>query len=252
MSSILNKMGVAKHIAPECPSELNLDRLSVDELEANHPIRAHVSDCEECKARMSERSRLLPLELKSRMLAEIHRGVVERKRTDRWLDRLIAMLSPVRHFAVVAATACAVFFMFPRERPEAVTSKGGLGLVVYRERGGDVDKTLSGEQFQPGDRLRFEVELPQPGQLMIVGVEADGDTFPCYTSESERSVIQTETNKHLLPGAVELDDSRGKEQLHAILCRTPFSFGDVHVEDGRVVSPPDCMSTPFILDKEIE
>jgi hypothetical protein len=186
------------------------------------------------------------------MLAEIHRGVVERQRSDRWLDRVIALCAPVRHLAVVAATAAAVFLIIPRDRTDAVTSKGGIGLTVYRERGGDVDKTLSGEQFQPGDRLRFEVELPQPGQLMIVGVEADGDTFPCYTSESERSVIQVETTKQVLPGAVELDDSRGKEQLHAILCRTPFSFDDVQVEEGRVISPPDCMSTPFILDKETE
>jgi hypothetical protein len=176
--------------------------------------------------------------------------VAERQGGERWLDRILGMFAPVRHIAIVAATAAAVFILVPR--PEVVTSKGGLGLVVYRERGGDVDKTLSGEQFQPGDRLRFEVELPRPGQLMIVGVEADGDTFPCYTSESERSVIQVETTKQVLPGAVELDDSRGKEQLHAILCRTPFSFDDVRVEEGRVVSPPDCMSTPFILDKEIE
>src|SRR5688572_26868976 len=123
MSSILIKMGAAKSIAPECPSELNLDRLHQGELETDHPIHTHVGECAECRARLADRRRPLPPELRSRMLAEIHRGVVERERSDRWLDRLIALLSPVRHLAVVAATACAVFFMIPRDRPEAVTSK---------------------------------------------------------------------------------------------------------------------------------
>jgi hypothetical protein len=247
---MLRKMGVARNLAPECPSELDLDRLYFGEL-GDHPLRSHVDACEQCKTRLSEREQPLPVEMRARMLAEIHRGVVERQQSDRLLDKMLRWLRPVRHFALVAATAAAVFMLMPQDKAETVTSKGGLGLVVYRERGGDVDKTLSGEQFQPGDRLRFEVELPQPGQLMIVGVEADGDTFPCYTSESERSIIQTETVKQVLPGAVELDDSRGKEQLHAILCRTPFSFDEVRVEEGRVVSPPDCMTTPFIMDKEM-
>jgi hypothetical protein len=167
---------------------------------------------------------------------------------------LIRLLRPIRNLTVVAVAALAVFFVMPREKEEEVVrSKGrALDLIVYRERSGDVDKMLSGEQFAPGDRLRFEVDLPEPGHLMIVGVEADGDTFPCYTGEGERSVGQVETSKRVLPGAVELDDSRGKEQLHAILCHVPFSFDQVAIENGRVISPPGCTSAPFLLDKEDE
>ena len=87
---------------------------------------------------------------------------------------------------------------------------------------------------------------------LIVATEADGDTFPCYTGDGERSVGQVETEKRVLPGAVELDESRGKEQLHAILCHVPFSFDQVEIQNGRVVSPPGCVSSPFLLDKEDE
>jgi hypothetical protein len=251
MTSTLKSLGVAKTFAPECPSDLDLDRLFHSELDGDHPVRVHADACPECQRRIEERGQPIPAELSSQMLAAIHVGVVERAEADRWFDRVLRLLRPIRHLSVVAVAAVAVFVLMPRE--EVVRTKGkGFDLVVYRERGGEVEKMLSGEQFAPGDRLRFEVDLPQPGQLMIVGVEADGSKFPCYTGEGRRSVGQIETMKHVLPGAVELDDSEGKEQIHAILCRSPFEFDQVSIAGGKVVSPSGCMTAPFLLDKESE
>ncbi len=258
--STLRKLGLARDLAPECPSDLELDRLSLEELDRAHPVTAHVDVCPACARRMAIHARPLRPELRRLMLAEIQRGLIERGRRSwwaRWLDRvkppagrLRALLAPV---AMIATAAAGAFFTaYPSRPAEVVHPKGGLGLVVYRERRGDVERMLSGERFEPGDRLRFEVDLPQPGQLMIVGVEAGGDTFPCYARDGQRSVGQIETTKRILPGAVELDGSRGREQLHAILCPAPFSLDQVTIEDGRIVSPLGCMSTPFVLDKDIE
>jgi hypothetical protein len=158
-------------------------------------------------------------------------------------------LGPARHLALIAVAASAVLFLVP-DRDGAVRRKGaGLTMSVYRERGGQVEEALSGDAFAAGDRLRFEVELPHPGQLMIVGVERDGAVFRCYPPADDRSIRDEEVSRHVLAGAIQLDGSRGREEIHAILCDQPFSIDDVEVRSGRVVAPRNCTTAPFILDK---
>jgi hypothetical protein len=143
-----------------------------------------------------------------------------------------------------------------------VRSKGGLSLRLYVKRGERVSEAASGERFHAGDRVRFEVELPRGGHFMLVGVEVKGTVYAAHPLGKQRSIAVGTTAEGTPPGrtprvgqvsgTMALDESRGREWWHAVLCPLPFSLAEVRpaAEAGRLQLPAaDCVSTPFLLLK---
>jgi hypothetical protein len=248
--------------APGCPSELDLDQLSQGELlsQAAARISDHVSHCAMCAERMEARKAgfdAFPAVDTRALLAGIRRRVGDEQeaRAKRGLLRRFAYL-----FTPVAAAAAAlmIFIVARRDVPgelpvDVVRQKGSLSLRVHRLVNGQSQKTLSGDHFAPGDRLRFVVDLPSAGHINVIGVEASGGLFVAWPIDAGVSTLREAGNQQELPGAVSLDDSKGRETLYLAHC--PAALGvpsAICTSTGAGAEPrcpAGCALTPFVLNK---
>lgn len=235
---------------PGCLSDLTLTLLRTESLDGPEraAAEAHLATCARCRdwqagARADfeavdaeQRAALVDRMLQAR--AEPHQAKGHGR--GRW-----AGLAGV----LAAAAAVTVFVATPDSRPGGIQTKGGeLGLTVFRDRGGVVERAASGEGFAAKDRLRFEVNVPEPGHVLVFGVEAGGAVYRAYPNDSESSVPVDAGAAQLLPGAIELDASSGQEVLHFVLCPRPFTVSEVAAA-GALDLPQGCRSTSFELDK---
>jgi hypothetical protein len=230
----------------ECPSELTLTLFDTGALAGPElaAVQAHLRTCPRCQAWLDE--------------AKADFQAIPRAERDAMVTRLVARSQrPRRRWPVVvagtlaAAAAVLLFVHVPTPGPDTTLKGGGLDLRVYRERGGEVSTTLSGEAFQAGDRLRFEVDVPDAGHMLVVGVEADGALFRAYPNDRDESVPVEPGAGQLLPDAIELDSSVGLEVLHLVVCKAPFTARDLRAAGARSLNlPPGCRAAAFELDKE--
>ena len=275
---------------PGCPSELELDQLHLGELDAGEAetLRAHVDACDGCVERLALRAEGLdafPQLDANAIVARLHSELagtetppeVERVVREsigaapsrassatqsgwsRFWERLRAGWVPA---ALSAAAAAALVLVIARpwaggpdpDGPGDIRLKGAAKLFVFYERAGQVEEALSGAVLAPGDRLRFHVDLPKGGHLMVVGVEASRALYPCYPSDGGRASLPAGAGDgQELPGAVRLDAAPGEEWLHLVLCEAPFALDDVSVpaQTGGLTLPEGCVSTPFQLRKDV-
>jgi hypothetical protein len=261
----------------DCPSDLALDRLHAGELPSAEAQRltAHIKGCSLCPERMALRQAgfdALP-EVDARpILSTIRRRLHESEQVPaarRWLRQLGLLLAPM-----AAATAALAVLLVIRKAPEhppgppptaaepdtdVVRAKGGLGLHVYRQGKSDGpteasgQATVSGEQFAPGDRLRFVVDLPRSGQVTIVGIEATGELYVAWPSPgSAESTLRPTGPGQELPGAVALDSSRGRETLYLVHC-PQASAPPQCTSQGAQARPQcgtGCAMVSFVINKE--
>lgn len=136
---------------------------------------------------------------------------------------------------------------------ETVMAKSGLKLTVFRARGDDVESLLSGDSVTAGDRLRFVAEnVPQgPGQLMVVGVEADGAVFPYFPAEG-RSIAAHGTLQAdgALPGSAVLDPSQGREQVWLVWCPQAFGLDALKPTNDGLKTRGPCRVDGLSIDKK--
>lgn len=267
--------------SPECPSDLALDRLHAGELPQaeSQQLTAHVAACAICPQRMAARQAgfaALPEVDPRPILSAIRRRLHETEREPaarRWLRQLTLVFAPM-----AAATAALVVLMWVRRNePDGSASsagsgavsataperagdetrlKGSLGLHVYRLRDGQkagAQGAISGDQFVPGDRLRFVVDLPTSGQLSIVGVESDGDLYVAWpgTGAPAEATQRPAGRGQELPGAVALDNSPGPETLYLVHC--PQASAPPHCASQGAQARPQCdlgcSLVPFVINK---
>lgn len=166
-----------------------------------------------------------------------------------WLRALLIALTPVTIGALVlVALPRGAHHEDPRD---AVTLKG-WGLHVYRLAGDHAERALSGDRFAPGDRIRFAVDLPGDGQIAIVGVEASGSLYTAWPQDGRTAAFQKEGRNIELPGAVMLDESRGKEVLYLVYCPASASPPACTSAgpDAQPRCPDACDLSSFVLVKE--
>jgi hypothetical protein len=222
--------GAPAPIAESCVSDLTLDRRVLGELESEEAssVEAHLESCTRCRARAAA------LSVHPALDPAVRRIVLGRR--TRWL-RIGAPLA--------LAASLAIAFLIPGSDTRR---KGGLSLTVYRERHGEVVRSGSGEIFHPGDRLRFEVDAPR-GYLLIMGIDAGGERYACVPLDGRARPVQDDLKKVLLPDAVKLDESLGRERLVLVHCPAPFALGALDVRDHRVITPPDCDTSELVFEK---
>jgi anti-sigma factor RsiW len=245
-------------------SDLALDRLHAGELpdERATALRAHLSGCAACEARLSERTRGFAAfpELDAglvfaRVVAKAEAGV-----EDGWLTRLRAFFGSLSGalstsavaLAVVAAVVISQRSSVDEDGVHGTRLKGGLALRVHRQRGDHSEAVASGEAFAPGDRLRFEVDAPDSGYVAILGVESSGKLYRAWPLAAAATTVHLAAGRGvLLDGAVSLDDAVGREVLYLVQCHDQAAPAAC-TSRGPDQAPrcaPGCSLSPFVLDK---
>lgn len=262
----------------ECPSDLQLDRLHAGELgtEVVARLQAHIAGCEVCPARMEARRSgfdQFPAVDPRPLLAGIHRGLheqeqqAERSLSGRWLRRLGFVVAPVA--AAAAALGIAMFLGRPDPSgdpggdPQGTRFKGGLALHVFRQRAEPTEparseQMMSGERFKAGDRIRFTVDLPHAGVIIILGIEADGDLYVAWPDPAAgaepavTALTRPAGSGQELPGAVSLDASPGRETLYLVHCPDAQVVPRCTTQGAteRPLCPKGCSLAPFVINKE--
>ena len=259
---------------PDCPSDLRFDQLRSGELsgKAAEACRSHVAGCVDCARRFKALDEAATNFLGRDVgpaVAAIHAASGGRvpeevavafgarsgaAKPPAWRSALWAFLGA----AVTAGVAVAVW---PRPEmvsvvplpspvePELIRVKGSLGLVVHRARGSETTTLFSGDSARPGDRLSFEVDLPADGFVMVLGVEASGQTYVSYPLAGAAAAPVSGGDDQTLPGSAELDDSVGNEHLALIWCPAPFTAGELGWQDRSVTAPAGCQATALDLVK---
>lgn len=231
--------------SPQCPSEAVLDAYTLGELE-DATQRAHVVGCAYCQHRLRAREEdFSAMPGRAEMIRAVHVAVAEAEvPRRRW--RWAAVASA---FAVPMVALFAVVRMAPET--EGVRPKGAAALSVYVQRDGRAARAWSGGVFHPGERLRFEIDLAEPAEVMIVGREASGriyEVFPvASTPASSQAFLQGADQ--LLPGAVVLDETLGRETLFLVTCKGNFDSSQITGTEAGLRAPPGCLTTPFVLEK---
>jgi hypothetical protein len=232
----------APHRPAACYSDLTLDRLLVGELDGDQQgeaVRAHLSVCATCRARLSELewAQGHPPEERSAVV-QSSRGSARRVRA-----RLVGL-------GMLAATAAAVLLLVRRPAPPSVDQsvedgvqvKGaalGLDVIVRRKADGRTGRVAPGEVLHPGDALRFRVRTPRSGFVVVLSREANG-TWSQFAPGAGDALPVTGPGDSTFDGSVELDESLGPEQLVTVLCSSrAAAVAALDVARARASSPGD-------------
>lgn len=249
---------------PGCPSGLDLDHLESGELPPEDATRiaSHVGGCVRCQAEMMTRKARLsafPEVNPGPLLAAIQRRVQE--------DAAVQQKQGLRRRCVkfgmpllAAAAAVLVVVQFRRgDSPDlpapgdGIREKGGLLLRVYRFSESQSQRVASGDPFFPGDRLRFVVDVPSPGHVSILGIEASGRMYLSWpVAEAGETLLGAGKAQELL-GTVALDNSSGSEMLYLVHCPPAIGRPAVACQSrgagARPACPEVCALASFVLNK---
>jgi hypothetical protein len=202
--------------APDCLSDLDLDRLRLGEFEGSMEgarAAAHLQGCGDCKARMAELEAVVP-PLDALPSVPSLSGPERRRRR----LRLAAWSAPI--------LAAAVVVLLPWSHKNSRTKGGSWQLgVIAQYPSGRVAGVFQGAALASGDRLRFEVSAPRHGYVAVISADAAGAVTPFAPASG--NTIELPAGHHLLDGAVRLDDSIGAERLLLVACDHPMAVTEV-------------------------
>lgn len=157
------------------PSRLELERLATDDLTAAARAEAevHVVACTACSAYVSEL-----LAATEQRLARVPPAAFLARHRQRRAQRRRRLAFLWTGALALGATA-AVLVIAPRRglEPSDIRLKG-LGMSVYRKRGGEIRRLAPGDGIRSGDALRVVLTLPQAGPVWVAAVDVNGRIDP--------------------------------------------------------------------------
>ena len=248
--------------AADAPSELTLDRYVSDELSSDERARveAWLLAHPEMKAAVETRRRF-PAGLDSeRVFARIEAGVeraarASEPRREPWWRRL---LSPAFLGTAVLAAAAVLIVARPwsgaptnGDGPDELRVKGGFGFLVHRKTEAGSEALVSGDEAREGDELRFEIDLPETREVMIIDQDPSGALSQAWPLTGLARSEAVEPSPRELPGAVALDDALGDEWLHAVACPAPFAPTDIVAKGPGVLKAPEGCNVVGIRLKKV-
>lgn len=255
--------------APEHPSELALDEWIAGLLSATRAaeVEAHCAGCPACLAFVAERREGLAAEpsldadaIFARIRASAEAADAPAPAGRPTLRARLAKLFDLRGAGLVlVGAAAAVVVMLAIRAPDpaglggpVVRAKGTLALEVARKTEGGVQPMVSGDVFRPDDALRFIVTLPTRGQIMIVGVEADGTIYPAWPLAGHgANPVLPAGEAQALDGAVRLDGKPGVETFYLVHCPEKVYPNCASQGPGAAPLCPDaCRAAPFVVKKQ--
>ncbi|MFP2926317.1 hypothetical protein ACLESO_14075 [Pyxidicoccus sp. 3LG] len=189
-----------------------LERYLADALapEARQQVEAVLADSEADRARLEE------------LRADSAAFLVRRPPgplVARYEESLPAKRRPWWMLLVPALAASVLVVVWPREDPYTV--KGGVSLVVHRKAGEGSARVEPEAALAPGDVLQFEVKAAEDGYVAVLSRDGEG-TVTVYHPYGGKSAARYQVVRPLLPGAIELDAVRGREDVYALHSREPF------------------------------
>ena len=133
--------------------------------------------------------------------------------------------------------------------PQAAPDGGGT-LHVFRKVGAGAEEILSGARVHTGDRLRFKVDLPKPGQVSVISVGPSGALHVAWPGSPDALTLHQAGDSQPLPGATALDATPGRETLYLVHCPGARTVPKCTVDAGATpICPGECVLTPFVLEK---
>lgn len=158
--------------------------------------------------------------------------------------------------SALAAAAAVLVFLRPGDddsKPvDDIQVKGDdITLVVHVATEGGSRRVATGDEVQPGDRLRFEVNAAKPGFLAVVGIDGSGQ-LTVYHPGNGTGPMSFDPRAGVLPGAISLDATPGEERFFALYSQRPFAFDTVLplVEAGAPL-PADISRAEVVLNKKL-
>ncbi len=251
-------------MSPDCPSALALERhrLGLPDPHDDGAVAAHVRDCLDCQRWLARaRAGSAPGFDAAAALAEVQRRAAPAEVIRGPWRR------PVVGAGVVLALAAGILVFAARpddparraavapDDPDGVGTriKGGLALYAWRARAdGETDRLISGARVAPGDRIRFVVDLPEAGQVRVIGVEEDGAPYVAWPLDASLSLKRPAGDGQALGGAGYIDEAAGVERFHLVWCPADGPAPTCTAGDDPAAAPrcPEtCRTTPFVVHK---
>jgi hypothetical protein len=95
--------------------------------------------------------------------------------------------------------------------------KGGeTDLSYYLLRRGRVLPGIEKAPLAPGDRIQFSYRAHQHETMVLINVDGEGTFTVFYPAEGQEPMTVIPNDRHVLPGAIELDDAPGPEAFVAV------------------------------------
>lgn len=202
-----------------CPSRLELSRWEAEPEHARPAdLASHVGSCDRCAAIFADlenaRSLLLGADPEA-VSTRAARAILETVGKRRSRRRFLRFLAPALLVPAAAALLLAVKpALLSSDRGAQGEVKGELIVETYLKRDGVVRPASDGQDFLPGDRLRFAYTSGRAGYLVVFGVDDQGKIFPYYPETTLEGFYVSAGARIFLPGSVELDDHQGWERIY--------------------------------------
>ncbi|GEM_PF-1247927 len=261
-------------------TELAIDRIVLNETDKDLRIaRLHLETCARCAAEVAsaqewdasvqlsppaaarpvsqaatsaETSNGTSAQTPAEAPAETSANVVSMERyraARRWLAPVAA--------ALAASLAFAVLSVGPDDGyDDGVRLKGStFGVAFFVHDGAAVRRVDTGDAVRPGERIGFRLRMPEPGHVMIVGVDSTGSVYACHPQDTDGNsrAYKASADPIRIDEAMRFDDSAGHERLIAITCQQPFSLDDVRERmsrEARALDASDPM--PVVLSECVQ
>jgi hypothetical protein len=259
-----------RRVSVDCPSELLLDQLVVEELSGSdhEAVMAHLGGCANCRARRDERLAALatfqdvalPLALAAVTSDTGHAlANVRRKR------RQQGLLRPALFLGALAAAVALIPVALHRD--ETTTVKGSRALRVFVLHHGNVREGGPGEQVVPGDSLRFGLSPTAAGRhAAIFSKDGQGQVSVYFPDPAQRPsptamAPAPTTEDGLLPYSIRLDAVLGTETLHLLLCEAPLELEPIRAQllaagstapDWTRLLPGTCTVESLVITKQAD
>lgn len=250
---------------PECPSDLALDALAVGECSPSQSqvIQKHIAQCQACAARWELREQgmaAFPSVNRDAMVAKLHQltAQFEPQPEPSFWEQVRSVFQQPAVLGTSMAMAAIIMMLVVKPNPEGPITDleadtirpKGSSFTVFKSSNDSVEILANGGKVQIGDKLRFKIEPREGIDVMVVGQEANGNIYMAFPVDgSEASRPSTASVQGILPGAIELDQSVGREKLYLISCKHPFGLSNVEPNFNTIIVPKRCVTSPFEINK---
>jgi len=216
------------------PRAFELEQLAFEPEAAAAALRAHVEGCDTCREAVASFGAARSAFLREHPARPVIAAVVERAEAEAreargrpaWLRALLDR----RWLLVPAAAAAAAMFLLvdPRQAPRVGWKGDGAAVLqLYAARDGGAARPIApAEGLHAGDVLRFGVMAPRGGHAFVASVDEAG-TFCRYFPQGEAAALPQNAALQLLPGAIELDATVGREWIVLAVSERPLEEAEV-------------------------
>lgn len=128
-------------------------------------------------------------------------------------------------------------------------AKDRLALRLRRQRVGRAEPLQSGATFARGEKLRFEIDVPARGYILILSVRQDGSAYAAGPSAGLAQAALINAGPGLvIPGSYVIDAPVGQLSLFLVGCPQPFAPKDCSGSATGLDCPDDCGVASFALN----